>query len=87
MEERWYYIFDIGYYDEFENFEERKERGLICARCKSDVASILETWYGGDGDDGNIYSMEIYDVNMDTNEILFERNFPGLIDLVENPIE
>ena len=87
MEERWYYIFDIGYYDEFENFEERKERGLICARCKSDVASILETWYGGDGDDGNIYSMEIHDVNMDTNEILFERNFPGLIDLVENPIE
>lgn len=84
MEERWYYIFDIGYYDECENFEEREERGLICARSKSDVAGILETYYGGDG---NIYSMEIHDVNMDTNEILFERNFPGLIQLVENPIE
>lgn len=84
MEERWYYIFEIGYYDECENFEKRRERGLICAHSKSEVASILETWYGGDG---NIYSMEIYDVNMDTNEILFERNFPGLIDLVENPIE
>lgn len=84
MEERWYYIFEIGYYDECERFEKRKERGLICARSKSDAASILETWYGGDG---NIYSMEIHDVNMDTNEILFERNFPGLIQLVENPIE
>ena len=84
MEERWYYIFNIGYYDECENFEKRRESGLICARSKSDVAGILETWYGGDG---NIYSIEIYDVNMDTNEILFERNFPGLIQLVENPIE
>ena len=35
MEERWYYIFEIGYYDECENFEKRKERGLICARSKS----------------------------------------------------
>lgn len=84
MEKRWYYIFEIGYYDEYEDFEKRKERGLICARSKSDVAGILETWYGGDG---NIYSMEIYDVNMDTNEILFERNFPGLIQIAENPIE
>ena len=84
MEERWYYIFEIGYYDECENFEKRKERGLICARSKSEVAGRLETWYGGDG---NIYSMEIHDVDMDTNEILFERNFPGLIQLVENPIE
>lgn len=84
MEERWYYIFEVGYYDEYEDFEKRKECGLICARGKSDVAGILETYYGGDG---NIYSMEIHDVNMDTNEILFERNFPGLIQLVENPIE
>lgn len=84
MEERWYYIFEIGYYDEYEDFEKRKEHGLICARGKSDAAGILETYYGGDG---NIYSMEIHDVNMDTNEILFERNFPGLIQLVENPIE
>ena len=84
MEERWYYIFDIGYYDECEHFRKRKERGLICARSKSDAANILETWYGGDG---NTYSIEIHDVNMDTNEILFERNFPGIIDMMENPIE
>lgn len=82
--ELWYFIFDVKYYDDYDdNYEKCHERGVICAENKSAVLERLEQWYGKD----NIYDMRIYDVDMDTNEILLERNFPGLIDMLENPIE
>ena len=81
--EFYYYIFEIKYYDDGNDYKEREERGVICASSKADIIEKLEQWFGKN----NIYDIRIYDVNMDTNEILFENNFPGLIELLENPVE
>lgn len=82
MKELWYYLFQVHFYDEYADFEKRIERGVMCAESKVKVMEKLEQWYG----ENNIYNIRIYDVDMDTNEILFEKNFPGLIDLLEWPV-
>lgn len=81
--ELWYFIFDIRFYDDYDTpWKKCHERGIICALNKAAVMNKLEEWYGD-----HIYDIRIYDVDMDTNEILLERNFPGLIEMMENPIE
>ena len=80
--EYYYYIFEIKYYDADKDYKEISERGVICAQSKSAIVEKLEHWFGAE-----IFDLRIYDVNMDTEEILFERNFPGLIEMMENPIE
>lgn len=81
MGELWYFIFEVKFYEE-ETCEKKSERGIICADNKINIMKRLEDWYGD-----CIYDVHIYDVDMDTNEILFERNFPGLIEMMENPVE
>lgn len=81
--EMWYFIFEVRYYDEYDNYEPAHDEGIICAPDRATVMERLERWYGSD----NIYEIRIRDVEMDTNEILFERNFPGLVDMLKNPIE
>lgn len=81
--ELWYYLFEVKFYDDYDTpWENRTERGLICAPNRIAVMERLENYFGE-----HIYDIRIYDVNMDTNEILLERNFPGLIEMMENPIE
>ena len=83
MKELWYYIFDVKFYDDAEDYTKARESGIICAETKIDAMQRLDNWFGIN----NIYDIHIYDVEMDTNEILFERNFPGLIKLMKNPVE
>lgn len=81
--ELWYYLFEVKFYDDYDTpWEDRTERGLICAPNMTAVMTRLIDWYGE-----HIYDIRIYNVEMDTNEILLERNFPGLIEMMENPIE
>ena len=81
--ELWYYIFEIKYYDDYETpYVKREGRGIICAPNKKTVIEKLENYFGD-----NIYDVRVYDVEMDTNEILFEKNFPGIIEMMENPKE
>lgn len=79
--ELWYYLFEVKFYDDYDT-QDRTERGLICAPNMPTVMTRLIDWYGE-----HIYDIRIYNVEMDTNEILLERNFPGLIEMMENPIE
>ena len=81
--ELWYFIFEVYYYDECDNYDAAHDSGVICAPDKAAVLKQLENYYGKN----NVYDIRIRDVEMDTNEILFERNFPGLIDKLQNPIE
>lgn len=82
--ELWYYIFEVGYYDDCEDpWVKREELGIICAPDKKTVIERLENYFGKN----SICDVRIYDVEMDTNEILFERNFPGLIEIMEHPKE
>lgn len=81
--EFYYYLFEVKFYDDYEiPWKDCHERGVICADSRATVINRLEQWYGN-----HIYDVRIYDVDMDTNEILLERNFPGLIEMLENPIE
>lgn len=80
--EYYYYIFEIKYYDD-DDYKERHERGIICAQSKGAIVEKLENYFGA----RCIFDLRIYDVNMDTEEILFERNFPGIIEMMENPKE
>ena len=81
--ELWYYIFEVKYYDDYETpWVKREDRGIICAPNKKTVIEKLEAYFGD-----NIYDVRVYDVEMDTNEILLEKNFPGIIGMMENPKE
>jgi len=77
--ELWYYLFDVKYFDGMKG----EDRGLICAPNKKTVLEKLEDCFGSD----SIYDIRIYDVQMDTGEILFEDYFPGIIKMMENPKE
>ena len=78
-----YYLFNVKFYDNDGNtpWEDTHERGLICAPDMMTVMTRLNEWYGD-----YIYDIRIYDVDIDTNEILLERDFPGIIEVMENPI-
>ena len=79
----WYFLFDVKFYDDYDiPWEECHERGVICAENKGAAMKKLEQWFGD-----HIFDVRIYDVDMDTNEILLEKNFPGIIEMMENPIK
>lgn len=76
-----YYFFEVKFYDE-ETYELCEERGIICAESFSEVVEKLH-WYFG----RSINDIHVWYVEMDTNEFLFEKNFPGLMDLISRPVE
>ena len=52
--EFYYYIFEIKYYDDGNDYKEREERGVICASSKADIIEKLEQWFGKN----NIYDID-----------------------------
>lgn len=74
-----FFFFDVAYYDDG-NVD--RDRGILYADDFRDAYDRIERYFGKDIED-----IHIWLVNIDTNEFLFERNFPGLMDFFCPPIE
>lgn len=77
-----YFFFEVKFYDE-ETYELCSDRGILYADSFNYALEILQGWYGVRA----LEDVHIWFVQIDTEEILLERNFPGIMNLLSNPIE
>lgn len=75
-----YFYFEIGYYEN-DTYGDKQEKGIVCASSISDVWEKMNKWFP------NIFDFHTWDVDMNTEEVLFESDFPGLMSLIKRNTE